>query len=98
MSTMSSGANDGRFPDGADVMVRYPAPGMTPSTPRQDWPWLPGVIEGQGGPDEWTVTVYDPALAQLEDGTPAPTGTPGEDQWYPQCFRDASELRLATGQ
>ncbi len=51
MSTMNSGANDGRFPDCADVMVRYPAPGMTPSTRREDWPWMPGVIEGQGGPD-----------------------------------------------
>ncbi len=51
MSIMNSGANDGRFPDCADVMVRYPAPGMTPSTRREDWPWMPGVIEGQGGPD-----------------------------------------------
>ena len=31
-------------------MVRYPAPGMTPSTPREDWPRLPGVIDCQCGP------------------------------------------------
>ena len=53
-------------------MVRYPAPGMTPSTPGEDWPRLPGVIECQCGPGEWTLTVCEPALAQLEDGTPAP--------------------------
>ena len=32
-------------------------------------------------------------LAELEDGTRAPEGTPDEQLYYPSCFRDASELR-----
>lgn len=83
------------FPDESGVMVRYPAPGMTAATPREAWPWMPGVIESRGGPDEWLVTVYAREVAQLEDGTPAPDGTPGEDLWFPQCFRGSSELRPA---
>ena len=58
------------FPDDSDVMVRYPAPGMTASTPREAWPWMPGVIENQCGADEWMVTVYAREVAQLEDGSP----------------------------
>lgn len=86
--------NDGRFPDESDVLVRYPAPGMTGETPREDWPWMTGIIEVQCGPDEWCVTVTDRRLARLEDiTTPAPDGTPEEDLWYPQCFRDSSELK-----
>lgn len=45
------------------------------------------------------MTVYARELAQLDDETPAPDGTKGEDMWFPQCFRDASELSLhAAGQ
>lgn len=88
--------NDGRFPDDSAVLVRYPAPGMTAETPRETWPWLPGIIEVQGAPDEWCVTVTDRRLATLEDmRTPAPPGTPDEDMWFPQCFRSAEELRRA---
>jgi hypothetical protein len=83
------------FPDDSDVMVRYPAAGMTASTPREAWAWMPGVVEHQCGPDEWMVTVYAREVAELEDGSPAPDGTPGEDLWFPQCFRDSSELRPA---
>jgi hypothetical protein len=68
---------------------------MTHETPREDWPWLPGVIESQGGPDEWMVTVYAREVAELEDGSPAPEGTADEDLFHPQCFRSAEELRLA---
>jgi hypothetical protein len=87
--------NGSRFPDESDVLVRYPAPGMTAETPRETWPWLPGVIENQCGPDEWLVTVYAPEVACTEDGSPVPDGTPEEDTWHPQCFRSAEELRLA---
>jgi len=41
------------------------------------------------------VTVYARELATLEDGSPAPDGTPGEDMFFPQCFRDSSELKRA---
>ena len=85
--------NDGRFPDESDVLVRYPLNKEQEQDDKAVWPWLPGVIEQQCGPDEWLVTVYDRDLAELEDGSPAPDGTPGEDLFFPQCFRDSSELK-----
>ena len=56
------------FPDDSPVEVRYPLDGTPTKTsagttvyisdvPRESWPWLPGVIEQQCGPDEWQVTV-----------------------------------------
>ena len=45
------------------------------------------------GPDEWQVCVQHPALAELEDGSPAPDGTPEDEAYYPCVFWDASELR-----
>lgn len=92
---MSEAPNDGRFPDESEVLVRYPAPEMTFKANRDDWPWYPGVIDHQCGPDEWLVTVYAREVAMLEDDSPAPDGTPEEDMWHPQCFRDASEIRRA---
>jgi hypothetical protein len=85
--------NDGRFPDESDVLVRYPAPGMTSETPWETWPWMHGVIEAQCGPDEWQVTVYAREVAELEDGSPAPDGTADDDMFHPGCFRRASELK-----
>jgi hypothetical protein len=99
--------NDGRYPDESEVLVRYPlrpGPGREPGqsddehlavlrADRGTWPWLPGAVEQQCGPDEWLVTIEDPRVAQLDDGSPASEGTPDEDLLFPQCFRDASELR-----
>jgi hypothetical protein len=70
---------------------------MTAATPREEWPWLPAEIESQGDANEWLVTIYARELAQLEDGTPAPAGAPGEDLYWPQAFRDSSEIRPAAG-
>ena len=92
------------FPDDSPVEVRYPVDGTPTKTsagttvyisdvPRESWPWLPGVIEQQCGPDEWQVTVLARQVAELQDGTRAPEGTPDEQLYYPSCFRDASELR-----
>ena len=92
------------FPDDSPVEVRYPVDGTPTKTsagttvyisdvPRASWPWLPGVIEQQCGPDEWQVTVLARQVAELQDGTRAPEGTPEEQMHYPSCFRDASELR-----
>jgi hypothetical protein len=99
--------NDGRFPDESEVLVRYPLrpgaehqPGQSGDehlavlrAERELWPWLPGTIEQQCGPDEWLVTVEDPRVAELDDGSPPPAGTRDEDLLFPQCFRDSSELR-----
>ena len=39
----------------------------------------------------------DRELATLDDGSPAPAGTADGELLYPCCFRDASEIRRATG-
>lgn len=96
--------NDGRFPDDTEVLVRYPSgPAPRPTGPgsladRETWPWLRGIITGQCGPDEWKVTIQERSLAVLEDGSPAPDGTPDDDLYFPQCFRDSSELRRSEPQ
>jgi hypothetical protein len=101
--------NDSRFPDESAVLVRYPLhlgperqPGQSQDehltalrAERETWPWLPGIVEQQCGPDEWLVTIEDRRLAELEDGSPAPEGTPDEGLLFPQCYRDGSELRPA---
>ena len=82
------------FPDDSPVEVRYPVDGTPTKTsagttvyisdaPRESWPWLPGVIEQQCGPDEWQVTVLARQVAELQDGTRAPEGTPDEQLYYP---------------
>lgn len=101
--------NDHRFPDEAAVLVRYPLqPGLSRqpgqseeehlaaiNADRETWPWLVGTIEQRCGPDEWLVTIEDRRLAVLDDGSPAPDDTPGEDLLFPQCCRDNSELQTA---
>ncbi len=48
--------NDGRFPDDSAVEVRYPRDKREErETDRAGWPWLPGSIVEQCGPDEWYV-------------------------------------------
>jgi hypothetical protein len=76
-------ANDGLWPDGTPVLVRFPRTKAEEQGSREAWPWLPGIILEQVGPDEWEVAVEDPALAEDRDG----------GLWYPCCFRDAGELR-----
>ncbi|MGA2827671.1 MAG: hypothetical protein ABSF03_16350 [Streptosporangiaceae bacterium] len=88
--------NDGRFPDDSLVEVRYPRTRQEGLGDRAEWPWLPGLILCQCGPDEWHVCVEDRALAVLDDGRPAPDGTADPDLYYPCCFRDASEIRRVT--
>jgi hypothetical protein len=83
------------FEEGAVVLVRYPAPGMTYETSRETWPWYPGTVEEVCGPDEWLVAVESRDVATLEDGTPAPADANEEDVLYPMCFRDSSEIRGA---
>ena len=87
--------NDGRFPDGSLVEVRYPRNRREELGDRSAWPWLPGSILGQCRPDEWHVCVEARELAMLDDGSPTPSSTAPEDQYYPCCFRDAREIRRA---
>ena len=88
--------NDGRFPDDSPVEVRYPRSRQEELGDRSAWPWLPGSILSQCGPDEWHVCVEARELAMLDDGSPAPAGTADGELLYPCCFRDASEIRHIT--
>jgi len=89
--------NDGRHPDGSLVLVRYPRSKAEEQGDRAGWPWLAGTMLSQCGPDEWEVCVEAREVAVLEDGSPAPDGTPDDDMYHPLCFRDASELRPGAG-
>jgi hypothetical protein len=89
--------NDGSFPDDSPVKVRYPRNRQEELGDRAEWPWLPGSVLGQCGPDEWHVRVEVHELAKLDDGSPASAGTADEDLFYPCCFRDGSEIRRVTG-
>ena len=88
--------NDGRFPDGSPVEIRYPRTRQEELGDRSAWLWLPGSILSQCAPDEWRVCVEVRELAMLDDGSPAPAGTADGELLYPCCFRDASEIRHIT--
>ena len=85
--------NDGRFPDNTPVEVRFPRSKQEERGDRAAWPWLPGSILEQCGPDEWRVCVEVRELATLRDGRKAPRGTPSRNLYFPCCFRGSSEIR-----
>ena len=85
--------NDGRYPDESPVEVRYPRSKQEEHSDRERWPWLPGTIVEQCGPDEWYVCIEVRELAVLRDGRRAPRGTASRNLYYPCCFRDSSEIR-----
>jgi hypothetical protein len=91
--TYDNNDNDGRFPDESRVEVRYPRTRQEEHGDRSAWPWLPGSIVEQCGPDEWRVCVEDRGVAVLRDGRPAPRNTASRNLYYPMCFRDSSEIR-----
>lgn len=88
--------NDGKFPDESPVEVRYPRSKQEEHGHRERWPWLPGTIVEQCGPDEWYVCVVARGLAVLEDGRPAAGSAASDDLFFPCCFRDSSEIRPRT--
>ena len=57
--------NDGRCPDESPVEVRYPRSKQDEQGDREVWPWLPGTIVRQCGPDEWYVCIEVRELAVL---------------------------------
>jgi hypothetical protein len=75
------------------VIVRYPRTRDEERGSREGWPWLPGTILEQCGPDEWQVCVEDITVAVREDGSKPTPRTPPDRLYYPLCFRDSSELR-----
>jgi hypothetical protein len=72
------------FPEDSDVEVRFPlTPGQSAGD-RAAWPWLPGWVIAQVGPDEWEIGVQAEEL-MVPDGVGDPT--------YPTCYRGSDELR-----
>ena len=66
-----------------EVLVKYPLTMAQKDGDRAAWPWLPGWIARECGPDEWEVVVEDERLAMEQAG----------ETIYPVCFRDSSELQ-----
>jgi hypothetical protein len=85
--------NDGRFPNNTWVEVRYARSRTEELSDRAAWPWLPGTILSQCGPDEWHICVRARELGTLENGSPPPPEAADGDLFYPCCYRDADEIR-----
>ncbi len=85
------------FAEDMAVMVRFPRTKEDERGDRANWPWLPGTIVGQCGPDEWQVCVEDMSVAVRADGSKPTPRTPKDRLFYPLCFRDSSEIKLAGG-
>ncbi len=83
----------GNLADETPVLVRYPRTTEEERGDRAKWPWLPGTILQQVGPDEWQVCVEDMAVAVRQDGSKPTPRTPKNKLFYPLCYRDSSELR-----
>jgi hypothetical protein len=77
-----------QFAEDSPVEVRFPLTAEQKAGDRDAWPWLPGEVVAQCGPDEWQICVLAPELATEREG----------ETWYPVCFRDASEIRLPDAQ
>jgi len=88
-------ANDDRFPENCAVLVRYPRTPEQEKAGRESWPWLPGSVLEQCGPDEWRICVEVRELTVREDGSKPRRNTPSRKLFYPCCFRDSSEIKRA---
>jgi hypothetical protein len=84
----------GQLVEDTPVLVRYPRTPEQVRGDRTNWPWLPGTIVQQCGPDEWQVCVEDISVAVRKDGSKPTPRTPQHNLYYPLCFRDASEIKL----
>jgi hypothetical protein len=83
------------FTEDMAVEVRYPRTKQEEQGDRADWPWLPGTVVQQCGPDEWQVVVEDMSVATRKDGSKPTPRTPQRNLYYPLCYRDSSEIKLA---
>ncbi len=89
--------SDGMLAEDMAVMVKFPRTKEEERGDRAGWPWLPGTIVEQCGPDEWQVVIEDMSVAVRKDGSRPTPRTPRNRLYYPLCFRDASEIKLAGG-
>jgi hypothetical protein len=69
-------ACDQSYLENAPVLVRYPRDKQEERGDRASWPWLPGMIVEQCGPDEWQVCVEGMSVAVREDGSKPTPRTP----------------------
>jgi hypothetical protein len=86
-----------QFPDETPVEVRFPRSKQEEQGDRSRWPWLPGTVLEQVGPDEYRVCVEVREIAVRADGSRATPRTPQNKLYYPCCFRDSNEIRLRGG-
>jgi hypothetical protein len=93
-SSMSEDGSALGFVEDMPVLVKYPRTKEEEQGDRAKWPWLPGTILQQCGPDEWRIVVEDISVAVRKDGSKPTPRTPSNRLYYPVCFRDASEIRL----
>ena len=82
------------FAEDEAVWVKYPRDEREKKGDRAGWPWLPGTIVQQSGPDKWQVCVEHMSVAVREDGSRPTLHTPRNQLYYPLCCRDSSEIRL----
>ena len=82
------------FAEDVAVMVKFPRTKEEEQGDRANWPWLPGTVVHQCGPDEWQVCVEDMSVAVRKDGSKPTPRTPKNKLFYPFCYRDASEIML----
>ena len=85
------------FTEDMAVMVKFPRTKEEERGDRARWPWLPGTVVQQCGPDEWQVCVEDMSVAVRKDGSRPTPRTPKNRLYYPLCYRDSSEIKLAGG-
>ena len=84
----------GNLADETPVLVLYPRTSEEERGDRARWPWLPGTILQQVGPDEFQILVEDLAVAVRKDGSRPTPRTPKNRLYFPLCYRDASEIKL----
>ena len=82
------------FAEDVAIMVKFPRTKQEEQGDRSAWPWLPGTIVQQCGPDEWQVCVEDMAVAVRKDGSRPTPRTPKNRLYFPLAYRDSSEIRL----
>jgi hypothetical protein len=85
---------DGQLVEDTPVMVRYPRTPEEEKGDRAAWPWLPGTIVQQCGPDEFQIVVEDMAVAVRKDGSRPTPRTPKNKLFYPLAYRDSFEIKL----
>ena len=86
------------FAEDVAVMVKFPRTKEEEQGDRSAWPWLPGTIVQQCGPDEWQVCVEDMAVAVRQDSSRPTPRTPRRNLFFPLAYRDSSEIKLRGAQ